>query len=60
MWSLELLFDSRGYLCSIVMIQITVSLDLISDFCGMLWQPFYPLLTKEPKNLCFSPNKNIG
>ena len=23
----------------------TDSLDLISDFHGMLWQPFYPLLT---------------
>ena len=37
------------------------SLDLVSGFGGMLWQPFYPLLMKEPKDLCFSPaDKNIA
>ena len=34
-------------------------LYLIFGFRGMLWQSFYPLLTKEPKDLCFSENKNI-
>ena len=24
----------------------------------MLWQPLYPLLTKEPKSLCFSADEN--
>ena len=37
----------------------TNSLDLISGLCGMLWQPFYPLLTKEPKNFSFPSDENI-
>ena len=35
-------------------------LYLIFGFRGMLWQSIYPLLTKEPKDLCFSENKNIA
>ena len=34
-------------------------LYLIFGFHGMLWQSFYPLLTKEPKDLCCSENKNV-
>ena len=26
------------------------SLEFTTDFGGILWQPFYPLLTKEPKD----------
>ena len=35
------------------------SLDLISGLRGMLWQPFYTLLTKEPTNVSFPSDKNI-
>ena len=35
-------------------------LYLIFGFGGMLWQSFYPLLTKEPKDFCFSENKSIA
>ena len=37
----------------------TNSLDLISGLRGILWQPFYPLLKKEPKNLSFPSDENI-
>ena len=36
------------------------SLNLIYGFRGMLWQSFYTLFPKEPKNLCFSAEKNIA
>ena len=29
----------------------TDSLDLVSSFCGLFWQPIYPLLTEEPNNI---------
>ena len=29
-------------------------------FSGMLWQSFYLLLAKEPKDLCFTKDKNIA
>ena len=33
------------------------SLNLVHGFLEMLWQPFYPLLTKGPKNLYFPADK---
>ena len=38
----------------------TDSLYFISGFSGMLCKLFHSLLTKEPKNLCFSADKNIA
>ena len=38
----------------------TDSVYFISGFSGMLWKLFYSLLTKEPKNFCFSADKNIA
>ena len=38
----------------------TDSVYFISGFSGMLWKLFYSLLTKEPKNFCFSAGKNIA
>ena len=35
-------------------------LYLISGYRGMLQQPFYTLLRKELKDLCFSVDKNIA
>ena len=38
----------------------TDSLDLVSGFCELFWQPIYSLLTKEPKNIIFPAHKNIA
>ena len=37
-----------------------ILIPYIFGFCRMLWQPFQTLLTKEPKDLCFSVDKNIA
>ena len=58
MWFFELLYDLRGLLCSIF--SILISYYLIFGFRGILWQSFLSLLTKEPKDLCFSEDKNIA
>ena len=31
----------------------------MSGFCRILWQSFYPLLTKEPKDICLLADKPI-
>ena len=36
------------------------SFHLLSGFCGILWQLFYPFLTKEAKDICFPADKNIA
>ena len=52
MWFFKLLYESMGYLS--IHLNDPDSLYLMSGFCGML------LLTKEPKVLCFSVDKNIA
>ena len=58
MWFFELLYKSRGKVCS--NLYDNDFLYLIFAFRGILWQPSYHLLIKKLKDLCFSADKNIA